>query len=264
MHNLDKYIEDIVPRLDDIINHAYNSEGTTLQTSLAAYGWILLDSWITWRTTRFLLKNAYVDDSKEKWIQTPASYTQGQLIAAWNFTEATQRYLASETGKTSYKALVEGTIIAKRNACAHSNGKVQVQGTDISDIDKIFTTFSTVFLAYEISSFIKSIEVYFLKAGYCDFNTYLNGDIIKDNIMENLDKYSKADKILITCSDSTSCQCELLIDQDRCLARKKTDDTSAYKEVSNNVINQYIFWKNKGYYFGVGLFCDTVIQCWNP
>lgn len=232
MHGLDHYIEDIEPRLCDILNNSYNSDVASLQTSLASYGWILLDAWITWRTARFLLRNTVIEIKKDKWIQTPSSYSGNQLVAAWNFSEGTRIFLCNHTGKASFKELIDNTVQAKRNSFAHMNGKEEVRGTDIVDIRRIFSTFSIVFLAYETSSFIDAIKANLWEKGYHNFTISLDGKTIKENITENLDEYSKANEILISCSDGTSCHYELLFDKDGCLARKKIGEDSKYEEVT--------------------------------
>ena len=57
MHRLDRYIDDIEPRLKAVIDNIPIQEEVSLQEALAAYGWVLLDSWVAWRTLRFLLSN---------------------------------------------------------------------------------------------------------------------------------------------------------------------------------------------------------------
>lgn len=56
MHVLDRNINDIEPRIYAIYTNISKQEDPSLQGALAAYGWILLDSWIAWRTLRFLMR----------------------------------------------------------------------------------------------------------------------------------------------------------------------------------------------------------------
>lgn len=110
MHRLDGLINDIEPRIISICDNAPKQEEPSLQTSLSSYGWILLDSWVAWRTLRFLLKEAYIDECvSEKWFQTPSSYTASQLRAVWGFSDSTTDYLYSTTGKR-FNALINDTI----------------------------------------------------------------------------------------------------------------------------------------------------------
>ena len=89
MHRLDNHIRDIEPRIEAIYNNAPKQEEASLQESLSSYGWILLDSWVAWRTLRFVLKDAKISqDIHEKWFQTPSSYNASQLKAVWRFREA--------------------------------------------------------------------------------------------------------------------------------------------------------------------------------
>ena len=50
MHWLDTKINDIEPRIIAIYENAPKQEEVSLQESLSSYGWVLLDSWIAWRT----------------------------------------------------------------------------------------------------------------------------------------------------------------------------------------------------------------------
>ena len=87
MHVLDSYINDIEPRIRAVCNNSPKQEDAALQEALASYGWILLDSWIAWRTLRFLIRDVYLDENvQKKWIQTPSSYTKSlnfQAALSW-------------------------------------------------------------------------------------------------------------------------------------------------------------------------------------
>ena len=107
MHRLDSYINDIEPRIKAIYENVPKQEEPSLQESLASYGWILLDAWVAWRTLRFLLREAYIEDSvHDKWFQTPSSYNASQLMSVWKFNVQTCTYLEGLTGK-SFKELID-------------------------------------------------------------------------------------------------------------------------------------------------------------
>ena len=138
MHRLDAYIEELEPKIIDIYANVPMEEIISLQQSLISYGWILLDSWVAWRTERFLLRKVHIaTDVKEKWFNTPSSYTIGQLKAIWKFDERTQAYIKEKTGK-SIKELFDGTIQKKRNASAHFSKEVIIAGSDYQTIKQIF------------------------------------------------------------------------------------------------------------------------------
>ncbi len=76
MHKLDSKIIDVEGRIKSICQNCPKMEEASLQESLCAYAWILLDSWIAWRTLRFLLRDLSIgDENLKKWFQTPSSYT---------------------------------------------------------------------------------------------------------------------------------------------------------------------------------------------
>lgn len=262
MHAIDRYINDIEPRIKAIIEYIPKQEEISLQSALASYGWILLDAWVAWRTMRFLLRSTVLDDqNQDKWIQTPSSYTPSQLRSAWVFNESTIDYIQNETGQ-KYKTLVEGTIQKKRNCSAHFNRHETINGMDANIIKTIFKTLSTVFLAYEIDSFICDAQRILSSKGYQNFSLFMNDTPI-DEVKKNLQKYSTSDSIIISCNDNTTNQYEILIHRTKCQARKKLDDHSQWIDVVNDIVTKYSFWTNKGYYQNVGLFCDTIIHCWN-
>ena len=68
MHILDNHINNMSSRIEAIFENGPKQEEISLQESLASYGWILLDSWIVWRTMRFLIKDMDIDENiQKKW-----------------------------------------------------------------------------------------------------------------------------------------------------------------------------------------------------
>ncbi|QTE70302.1 hypothetical protein JRC49_10880 [Clostridiales bacterium FE2011] len=264
MHVIDKYIKDIEPRIQEIIEKSNNLEGATLQTSLAAYGWILLDSWIAWRTLRYLLRCTSIDDAVQKrWVQTPSSYRSDNLRAAWNFTDSAIDYLASETDSGSFQHLIDSIIQPKRNSSAHYSKIGNIIGTDIKKIKDCFKAFSTVFLAYEIDSFINRIKTILSENGYKNFNIILNDTPIT-NIKDNVSGFAKPGTLIISCTKSDDAyNYEIKSNQEGCQARKVTTPDSEWYDVYNETIQQYYLWDNKGFYLDAKLFCDTVMTCWS-
>ena len=99
MNVLDNHITDLDNRIKEICEIAPSVEQSSIQESLSSYGWILLDSWIAWRTLRFLLKDQDIKlDIQRKWFQTPSSYTASQIKAVWHFDENVDTYLIKHLG----------------------------------------------------------------------------------------------------------------------------------------------------------------------
>ncbi len=259
MHCIDKYINNIEPRIESIIKNIPIQEEASLQSSLASYGWILLDAWISWRTIRYLLRDAQVDDqNQEKWIQTPSSYTSAQLCAAWNIKQETKDYIKRITD-IKFNTLID-SIQQKRNSSAHISKIEGIQGSDSRDISLYFEQLSFVFRSYEIDSFYNRVKSYLAQKGYRDFQLYMDEKPITET-KTNLDTYVKANSISFICNDGISAY-EFISNHDGCQARKQNEKTQ-WKIVANEQVPLYSLWKNKGYYLGINLFCDTIIRCWN-
>lgn len=119
MHVLDSKITEIEERIKEVVKYAPEQEGTTMQETVLSYGWILLDSWIAWRTLRFLLRGvSTIEKVQQKWLQTPSSYNFAQLGAVWGFKDITKDYFNNTVGKNG-KEIFNDLIQKKRNASAH-------------------------------------------------------------------------------------------------------------------------------------------------
>ena len=158
MNVLDNHITDLDNRIKEICKTAPAVEQSSIQESLSSYGWILLDSWIAWRTLRFLLKDQDIRlDIQKKWFQTPSSYTASQIKAVWHFDENVDIYLTKHLG-CGLKHTIDDEIEKMRNSSAHfSNGGI-VKGSDYQKISCYHLLFSNIFLLYEILSFSISIS----------------------------------------------------------------------------------------------------------
>lgn len=171
MHVLDSKICEIEGRIEEVIQYAPMQEGITMQETVLSYGWILLDSWIAWRTLRFLLKRvSTIQNVQEKWLQTPSSYTSAQVGAVWGFTDITSLYLTDRVGRDA-KGIFNDLIQKKRNASAHCATKTvdpdtQITGGDNSKIQLLYKGLSHVFLFYETKAFWEDVHVILTKKGY--------------------------------------------------------------------------------------------------
>ena len=263
MHSIDRYINDIEPRISAIIKSIPEQEEPSLQSSLASYGWILLDSWIAWRTMRFLLKDTKIDDgNQDKWIQTPSSYTSSQLRAAWKLSDSTIEYLKSTTNK-SFQEMIDNTVQKKRNSSAHFNRKSQITGTDFQEIKLIFEQLSIVFRAYEIDSFIQAVINYLSPLGYQSFETSVDDLRLTNNgrVIDDINRFAMASHININCCDKCNKQFLFSASKDGCQA--KSSDANEWNDVINDEVSSYMLLGNKGYYLNVSLFCETLEKCWH-
>ena len=212
MHRLDGYINDIEPRIMAIYENTPKQEEPSLQESLSSYGWILLDSWVAWRTLRFLLKETEINESvHSKWFQTPSSYTASQLKAVWKFSQSTLDYLSTQTGN-NFKALIDTTIQGKRNSSAHFTQNNTISGKDSQEISLIYKSLSKAFILYETASFIKIVCDKLLMKGYLDFRIcYPNNDYFtSDNFVDSINAYSKSSEFCLKCYDNENRFCVIL------------------------------------------------------
>lgn len=266
MHILDRYIIDIEPRIEAICNAIPKQEEPSLQEALAAYGWVLLDSWVAWRTLRFLLRETEIDEkTQEKWFQTPSSYTASQLKAAWGLETETLQYLEEHTGK-SFKELIDKTIQKNRNSCAHFSKATAVRGTDSTSIKLYFTVLSKVFLLQETSCFLSEVHSRLSCLGYTSFEIEFSdgAKIPAEELTRNADAYALSSQFSFHCKNKEDEICTLFFDADGCKTIvERVNSTASIEEVANETHAQYRFLQNKGFYLSVGLFVDTVVGNWN-
>ena len=264
MHRLDSHINDIEPRIKAIFENVPKQEEPSLQQSLSSYGWILLDSWIAWRTLRFLLRETYIDDNvNDKWFQTPSSYTASQLKAVWKFSDTTIDYLTSNTGK-GFKELIDKTIQGKRNSSAHFTKRSEVSGMDFQEIKIIFQALYRVFMLYECGNFFCVVCDKLLQKGYEDFEVcYPSGEVYTvDDLLDSMSIFAKNTEFYIKCNNNED-EYIIVCQTDGCKAGfKNTDDKFVIYDVVNEEQSKYNFLGNKGFYQNVDLFIKTVEICW--
>lgn len=264
MHRLDNHIRDIEPRIEAIYTYAPKQEEASLQESLSSFGWILLDSWIAWRTLRFVLKDADISqDVNEKWFQTPSSYTASQLKAIWRFRDEDLDYLKNKIDK-NLKTLIDGTIQPKRNSSAHFTKSVSITGQDAQEIKMYYHALSKLFLLYEINAFLGVIADKLSKNGFRKISIrFENGS--NYSLAQFVDSIDDVFKSIPFCMSFAKGDHKYFIDftQSGCSTGKFEDDI---KCTSGNVINKehdrYDFFSNKGYYRNVDLFIETIEKCW--
>lgn len=263
MHRLDNHIRDIEPRIVAVYNNVPRQEEISLQESLASYGWILLDSWIAWRTLRFVLKDAIISpDVNEKWFQTPSSYNASQLMAIWRFDKNSIDYLEHQTGK-NLKTLIE-TIQNKRNSSAHFTKKSTVTGQDAQDIKMYYLTFSKLFLLYELNAFLVVVTEKLTKKGFQDFEFIFENSrkFELNQFVESIKEVSLSSPFQMNCKKDKK-QFFVKFSPLGCCAGEINDETIRYSfDVINETHNKYDFFTNKGYYQNADLFVDTIEKCW--
>lgn len=266
MHRLDNHIRDIEPRIEAIYNNVPKQEEASLQESLSSYGWILLDSWIAWRTLRFVLKDANISqDVNEKWFQTPSSYTASQLKAIWRFNESNLAFLESQTGK-NLKTLIDQTIQLKRNSSAHftQSGTAIVTGQDAQEIKRYYKAFSKVFLLYELNAFLIVVAKILLKKGYQNFEiTFDNGKkYLLPQFTDSITEVFQSIPFQIICEKDAQ-RCFVNFSPSGCCAGIiQGNDKKSSVSVINAAHDKYDFFSNKGYYLDADLFIETIEKCW--
>ena len=261
MHVLDAKINDIVPRIADIYKSASEAEPSSTQESLSSYGWILLDSWITWRTLRYLLRKTEIDEAVcKKWFQTPSSYTGSQIYAAWKFNESELVYIDQKLGQSAKKVMDE-EIVQRRNTAAHFNGGVPIRGDDYNRINSIFNCFSKVFLFIELSSFLHDYEVILKRDKYVDMKIFTDdGKSYSTSIFpEAIESFAMSSYIKISFMNQTDDYYVVTIDDSGCMAGCGKDlATIEQKSVISKNGSSYFLLANNGYYLPVQSFCDDV------
>lgn len=261
MHRLDGQINNIEPRIVAIYQNVADQEEPSLQESLSSYGWILLDSWIAWRTLRFLLRELDIADNvHEKWFQTPSSYTASQLKAIWKFNDDVMAYIEKQTDKT-FKNLIDNTIQSKRNASAHFTTRAVITGRDAYEIKKIFLCLSKVFLFYETGKFVQRMDNYLKQMGCTDFCVKINDEIYNaNNYLESFEQYIQTEELYVEYVDRCKKKRFLVFNRDGCFTISKENEFSdeKYNNVFNDKIRKYDLFGNKGFYRNIELFVSSV------
>lgn len=266
MHVLDNHINDISARIEAIYENGPRQEEPSLQEALASYGWILLDSWVAWRTMRFLIKDMDIDEAVlKKWFQTPGSYTASQLKGVWKFNDATDDYVFRNLD-IHMKSLFDDKIQKKRNSAAHFNGNSVIRGMDTVDIRSIYSVLSNVFLFYEVKTFISVICEEFSKMRYEDISfTYPEEACLTiEKFPDTIENFSKYKKFTIVCTDTKGKKHGIFFSKDGCKTGKQMEngEWGQIIEVGNDKQQHYQFFKNKGYYQNSELFLETVLNNW--
>ena len=263
MHVLDSNINDLELRIEEMCEYSPKIEEASLQTSLSAYGWILLDAWVAWRSLRFLLKDTNIDNNVlDKWFKTPSSYTASQIKAVWKFDESVEKFVK---GKTSYglKSLFDGTIQEKRNAAAHFTKKIEIKGSDCQKIKEYFNVLSKVFLFYETKAFFVSVTEKLSKYGYDSFKinfTESEKEFKFEDIEGCIQEYSKCKKFSFIGKKNCGEIIYIYVEEDGCYVSK---DKEPKKPVIDSYHTKYYFWGNKGFYRDVDMFINSVFVCLN-
>ena len=268
MHRLDGHIKDIEPRILAICKHAPEQEEASLQQSLSAYGWVLLDSWVAWRTLRYLLKSTFIEENvDEKWFSTPSSYTASQLKAVWGIEEKTTTYIKTRTNK-SFRELIDNTIQKKRNAAAHFTKKMGINGNDYNDIKLYFDILSKVFLLYETGAFIEDMSKILESKGYGGFRIiYPDGEIIdldeniKKTFVNSIETYFKYSSFIFV-FEAEQKKCSISFNRDGCEVEIKDSEGKTVNKtfILDDNRKEYIFFENKGYYLDICQFVSKVMS----
>lgn len=168
-HSLDTKVSEIEARIEVIISQSpkFTEGDSTIQASLLAYAWIMLDSWIAWRTLRFLIRNLDISESVKKWFKTPSSYTGSQLYAAWGFSDSSREYLKQVCGM-DIKSIIDHDIQKKRNRYAHQTDGVTNDPGDYDNLKKYYEFLKMLFCFYENISLFVDFSRVFERNGYSE------------------------------------------------------------------------------------------------
>lgn len=274
MHVLDSKITEIEERINEVIEYAPQQEGTTMQETVLSYGWILLDSWIAWRTLRFLLRGvSTIERVQEKWLQTPSSYTSAQLGVVWGFKDITEKYFNNAVEKNG-KGIFNDLIQKKRNASAHfatksTDADTNISGSDTDMIQKLYIVLSTAFLFYESMSFWENVQVLLTQRGYGKLKLLLKDKEDKtqefeidskiDNALLYFDK-NKGYKVIFANKDNRLCM--IVVEKNYC---KIGFSSNLFGEalLSEHILKSdegkyYNLLNNKGYYVHIEEFVKKV------
>jgi len=267
MHRLDNCINDIELRIEDVLRSIpeLDPDSISLQESLLSYGWILLDSWIAWRTLRFLLKELHIDiDVHKKWFNTPSSYNASQLKAVWKFNESTLDFIENNTGK-SLKYIIDSLIQPRRNESAHFSQQRLVNSSDYQEIRVLYKILSIVFLRYEIGSFVKCIEYKLFLKGYTKTIIFINDTCITaSDFINSLKDFPEIKEFILQCEKDDWIY-RIFFRKEGCTAGKQRNTKEIFQQVAliNDEQAKYDFFKNKGFYRNIDLFLSTAEKCWN-
>ncbi len=273
MHVLDSKITEIEERIEEVVKYAPEQEGITMQETVLSYGWILLDSWIAWRTLRFLLRGvSTIEQVQEKWLQTPSSYTSAQLGAVWGFKDITAEYFNNAVGKNG-KGIFNDLIQKKRNASAHfapktSDADTNITGSDTNMIQKLYGVLSTAFLFYESMAFWKDVQALLVSKGYGKLRVLFkdNTDEIKefeidsvDNALSLFDK-NNGYKVIFKNKDNRFCM--IVVEKNYCKigfsSNSGGDELLTENFLKSNEGKYYNLLDNKGYYVHIEEFVKNV------
>ena len=158
MEKLNIKIAEMRNKIIDICLNIHSIENNTFQDAIAAYTWNLLDSYVAWRTLRYLLRDTIIDDEvDEKWYSTPSSYRCASLKPIWKFGKVVEELSKNECGK-KFSSLIDDEIQKNRNSGAHYKNEVSsITGSDIENkIKKYFIFLDKLFFIYELNATINN------------------------------------------------------------------------------------------------------------
>lgn len=251
MNVLDNHITDLDNRIKEICETAPTVEQSSIQESLSSYGWILLDSWIAWRTLRYLLRNQNIKpEIQKKWFQTPSSFTASQVKAVWSFDENVDLYFNEHSG-FGLKHVIDDDIEKMRNLSAHFSSGGVVKGSDYQRISMYHHLFSNVFLLYEILSFFVSISInafrvhsscliMIAKNGLDIFNCSFNDSVI--NYDFPIIDFDTVELVKMEFQKDDTNYCLYFDKEGRCYLNNVTNQIGSFK-----------IFSNKGYYRDISL-----------
>ncbi|MGL5956015.1 MAG: hypothetical protein ACRC0X_05365 [Brevinema sp.] len=206
MHYLDNRITEIEKNINGIITLI--SEGNKGQTYLEHILIINIESWITWKTLRFLLRTVDIDKKTDKkWIQTPSSVSLSQLKAIWHFDN--YRELDSYIKEITKEKLnverslenIHKKLVSSRNKVAHFTMNIQedLEQTDETqrgtlsqekESELCFTVFKNIFDTVERIAFLRDIHDLLIRQEYipanqCPYIIYWDKSSISNKILLN-------------------------------------------------------------------------------
>lgn len=274
MHVLDSKITEIEERIEEVIKYAPQQEGTTMQETVLSYGWILLDSWIAWRTLRFLLRGvSTIEQVQEKWLQTPSSYTAAQLGAVWGFKDITAEYFNNTMGRNG-KGIFNELIQKKRNASAHfapksSDADTNISGADTNMIQNLYKGLSTAFLFYESMAFWKDVQALLTQRGYGKIKVMFedNAGETKEFGTESIDDalsiFDKKNGYKVVFMDADNRPCVIIVENNYCKIgfSSKVDSTALISQphfLKTEEGKYYKLLDNKGYYVHIEEFVQKI------
>ena len=159
MKKINNKITDIRNKIIDICSNIDSIKIDTVQFALAAFTWNLLDSYIAWRMTRFVLKDIIIsDDVSEKWYSTPSSYNVNDLVRVWRFSKKILDDISEQECGNPFTNVIK-EITDNRNAVAHFKEEIQnIKGSDVEQkINKYFKFLDKVFFIYELNASLNEI-----------------------------------------------------------------------------------------------------------